>query len=66
VGGDHYQMAIQPAEFILANDLGCAEECVVKYVHTDTGARQARLPCQIIEDLRKAAHYLEMLIEREV
>lgn len=67
VGGDHYinQMAIQPAEFILANDLGFAEGCVVKYVtryRRNTGSSD--LPN--VEDLRKAAHYLEMLIEREV
>ena len=33
VGGDHYhKMAIQPIEYILANDLGFVEGSVVKYV----------------------------------
>jgi len=67
VGGNHYQvgMAIQPAEFILANDLGFAEGCVVKYV-TRYRRKTGSSPLPNIEDLRKAAHYLEMLIEREL
>ena len=33
VGGSHYKnMAIQPIEFIFANDLGFAEGCIVKYI----------------------------------
>ena len=33
IGGDHYRkMAIQPIEYILANDLGFVEGAVVKYV----------------------------------
>lgn len=33
VGGDHYKnMAIQPAEFILKNDLAFCEGNVIKYI----------------------------------
>ncbi len=56
VGGDHYQMPIQPIEFIVANGLGYREGNVVKYVsrhQTKSGA----------EDIRKAIHYLEMILE---
>ena len=57
VGGDHYKdFEIQPIEFILANNLGFIEGCVIKYL------------CRYrkkngIEDLKKARHYLDILIE---
>ena len=57
VGGDHYRkMAIQPIEYILANDLGFVDGAVVKYVSRwkEKGG---------IEDLEKARHLLAMLIE---
>ena len=57
VGGTHYKdMPIQPIEFILKNGLGFCEGNVVKYVsrwRTKGG----------VEDLKKARHYLDMLIE---
>lgn len=59
VGGNHYAgMKIQPTEFILANELGFAEGNVVKYV------------CRYklkngLEDLKKARHYIDMLIEQK-
>ena len=60
VGGNHYKdMRIQPVEFILKNGLGFCEGNVVKYVcrwHAKGG----------VEDLRKAAHYIELLIEHEI
>ncbi len=59
VGGDHYRkMAIQPIEYILANDPGFVEGAVVKYVSRwkDKGG---------IEDLEKARHLLAMLIEHD-
>ena len=60
VGGSHYRdMKIQPIEFIFANDLGFAEGSVVKYVCR----WQAKGG---IEDLRKAKHYIELLIEHEL
>jgi len=59
VGGDHYKnKGIQPIEYILSNDLGFCEGSVVKYVtrYKEKGG---------IEDLEKAMHYLEFLIEFE-
>ena len=58
-GGDHYaKRSIQPVQFILANDLPFIEGNVVKYVTRwrDKGG---------VADLRKARHYLDMLIENE-
>ena len=57
VGGAHYAVkAIQPWDYIIANDLGYLEGNVVKYVSRwkDKGG---------IEDLKKAQHYLQKLIE---
>lgn len=57
VGGTHYEeMAIQPNEFIVANNLGWYEGNVIKYVcrHRKKNG---------VADLKKAAHYLELLIE---
>lgn len=59
IGGDHYvKMAIQPVEFILKNNIGFAEGNVIKYVSRwrEKGG---------VEDLKKARHYLDMLIEFE-
>ena len=58
VGGDHYKkMKFQPIEFCMANDLGFVEGSVIKYVcrYKEKGG---------VEDLEKAKHYLELLIER--
>jgi len=57
VGGAHYAVkAIQPWDYIIANDLGYLEGNIVKYVSRwkDKGG---------IEDLKKAQHYLQKLIE---
>lgn len=57
VGGSHYMSrTIQPWDYIAANQLGYFEGNVVKYVSRwrEKGG---------IEDLRKARHYLEKLIE---
>jgi hypothetical protein len=59
VGGDHYRvMGIQPVEYIHANGLGFFEGVVVKYV-----SRWRRK--NGLEDLRKAIHFLQLLIELE-
>jgi hypothetical protein len=59
VGGDHYKdMAIQPAEYIMKNGLGWAEGCAVAYI---SRWRQKGG----VQDLRKAIHTLELLIESE-
>jgi hypothetical protein len=58
VGGNHYQMPIQPVEFIQRNNLGFCEGNVVKYVcrHKTKGGA---------EDVKKAIHYLELLLQLE-
>lgn len=59
VGGIHYlNMPIQPADFIMANKLGWAEGCAIAYIARwrEKGG---------IQDLRKAIHTLELLIEHE-
>lgn len=59
VGGNHYaRFAIQPLEFIEKNNLPFADGNVIKYVcrwRFKNG----------LEDLRKAKHYIEMLIALE-
>lgn len=57
VGGDHYKSkAIQPWDYIYKNDLGFFEGNVVKYL-TRYRSRGG------VNDLMKAKHYLEKLIE---
>ena len=58
-GGGHYKwFAIQPVEFIHVNNIPYMEANVIKYVcrHKQKNGAQ---------DLRKAIHYLEMLIRME-
>ena len=58
VGGDHYKdMAIQPIQFILANNLGYIEGCVIKYVC------RYKAKGTPVQDLQKAKHYLDLLIQ---
>ena len=57
IGGAHYAVkAIQPWDFIIANNLGYLEGNIVKYVSRwkDKGG---------VQDLKKAQHYLQKLIE---
>ena len=59
VGGKHYRnMKIKPAEFINENKLLFAEGNAIKYIcrHSVKGKEQ---------DIRKAIHYLEMILERD-
>lgn len=57
VGGNHYEnMPIQPVEFIIKNDIPFCEANVIKYVVRHKFKNG-------IEDLKKAKHYIEMLIE---
>jgi hypothetical protein len=59
VGGSHYtDMAIQPAEYIMANDIPWAEGTAIKYI-----SRWRKKGG--IEDLEKAIHILQMLVEHE-
>jgi hypothetical protein len=60
VGGGHYvDLKIQPVEYMMANKIPYMEGNVIKYV---TRWRHKGG----IEDLRKARHYLELLIEHEL
>ena len=59
VAGSHYKtLKIQPVEYIHANGIGYAEGNVIKYLTRwkDKGG---------IDDLEKAKHYIELLIELE-
>ena len=60
VGGDHYsKLAIQPVEYITKNKLTYLQGNVVKYI---TRFKDKGTPLQ---DLQKARHYIDMLIELE-
>ena len=59
VSGDHYsKLAIQPVEYITANKLTYLQGNVIKYVtrYKDKNG---------LQDLEKAKHYIDMLIELE-
>jgi hypothetical protein len=59
VGGDHYKkMKIQPSEFINKNEMQFAEGNAIKYIcrHSSKGR---------LQDLEKAKHYIDMIIERD-
>lgn len=59
IGGDHYKtMGIQPMEFSMANKLDACQHTIVKYV---TRFRNKNG----VEDLLKARHVIDMLIEFE-
>lgn len=56
VGGAHYHSEIQHWDFVLANDIPYMEAQIIKYVYRwrKKGG---------IQDLKKAQHFLEKLIE---
>ena len=59
IGGNHYRrFKVQPTEFINKNKLLFAEGNAIKYIcrHTHKGGKQ---------DLEKAKHYIDMIIERD-
>jgi hypothetical protein len=58
-GGQHYkQWKIQPIEFIHANGLPYIEGNIIKYIMRHKFKNG-------LEDLKKARHYLDILIELE-
>ena len=58
-GGSHYKgKAIQPVQYIHANQLGYCEGNIVKYVSRWRDKNG-------LEDLLKARHYIDLLIELE-
>jgi hypothetical protein len=57
IGGSHYKnKGIQPIEYIMSNGLGFCEGNVIKYVSRWRDKNG-------LDDLLKAKHYLEFLIE---
>jgi hypothetical protein len=59
VGGDHYsKMKIQPIDFITQNQLTFIQGNIIKYIcrYKDKNG---------LQDLKKAQHYLNMLLEKE-
>ncbi len=59
IGGDHYKkLAIQPFEYAMANNLNAGQTLVLRYItrYRDKNG---------IEDLRKARHVIDLMIERE-
>ena len=59
IGGTHYRkMKIQPSKFVIENKLLFPEGNVIKYIlrHQDKGGK---------EDLEKAKHMIDMIIERD-
>ena len=59
IAGSHYRKyKIQPSQFISENELLYPEGCAIKYIirHRDKGKKQ---------DLEKAKHYIDMIIERD-
>ena len=59
IGGSHYQkFKIQPSKFVIENELLYPEGCAIKYIirHRMKGKKQ---------DLEKAIHFIEMIIERD-
>lgn len=58
-GGTHYRSkAIQPWDYIAANGIGYLEGCAIKYLSRwrEKGG---------VQDLKKARHYLDKLIEMQ-
>ena len=59
VGGGHYKnMRIQPVEYNHRNGIPFIEGCVIKYLSRWRSKNG-------IEDLKKAQHFLQLLIEME-
>ena len=59
VGGNHYKdLKIQPIEFIHANNIPFCEANAIKYLCRWRNKNG-------IEDLKKAKHYIDLLIELE-
>ena len=59
IGGNHYsRFKVQPSKFINDNNLQFAEGNAIKYIcrHAYKGGKQ---------DLLKAKHYIDMIIERD-
>ena len=58
VGGAHYRSRIQHWDYVLANDIPYLEAQIIKYVTRHRNKNG-------LQDLEKAQHFLEKLIEEE-
>ena len=59
IGGSHYKsMVVPPSEFINKNRLQFAEGSAIKYIYRHPYKNGK-------EDLLKAIHFIEMIIERD-
>ena len=59
IGGSHYKdFKIQPVEFIVENNVPYLEGNIIKYLMRHRAKNG-------LQDLEKAKHYLEILIEKE-
>lgn len=59
VGGEHYKgMVIQPVEYIHRNGIPFVEGSIIKYVSRWKSKGG-------VEDLRKARHFIDLLIQLE-
>ena len=58
VGGSHYKSKMECWDYILSNDLGYLEGTAIKYI-TRWKKKNG------VEDIQKAIHFLEKLIEVE-
>jgi hypothetical protein len=59
IGGNHYKsLAIEPIRYIVENEMDFCEGNVIKYVSRYKEKNG-------IEDLQKAKHYLQILINKE-
>lgn len=55
---NHYESTIQPVDYIRANNLDFFEGNAIKYITRHRRKNGA-------EDIRKAIHYLEMILKNE-
>ena len=58
VGGNHYQLPIQPVEFIQKNNIPFCEGNVIKYVCRHKKKEKAK-------DIRKAISYCVLILKHE-
>ena len=57
IGGNHYKKyKIQPTIFCIVNNIPFAEGCVIKYMMRWKDKNG-------VEDLKKAKHYIDLIIE---
>ncbi len=61
VGGSHYDLPIQPVDFIIKNNLSYLQGNVIKYVVRYN--RKHSNKDKMLEDLEKAKHYIQLMIE---